>query len=195
MAERGILVVLTGASSVGKSTIRDLLMEDKELKLFYSISMTTRKQRADEEDGKDYYFVDYKTFAKSLKQHELLEYTEFDGYYYGTPKEQVEFLLSSGKNVLVEVEAQGVGQIKLEYPEAKAFFVAPTSFDELKEQILERYKDDNASAERRISKASVEMELEPLFKHVVHNSNPMQAKEEIKDVIMKQIQKNDAKLS
>ncbi|MDF9824596.1 guanylate kinase [Breznakia sp. PF5-3] len=187
MGKKGILVILTGASSVGKSKIRDLLMQDKDLKLFYSISMTTRKQRANEEDGKDYYFVDFKAFAEALKNHELLEFTEFDGYYYGTPKEQVDFLLSTGKNVLVEVEAQGVGQIKLQYPDSIAFFVKPRTMEELKEQILERYKDNDASAARRISKASVEMDLEPLFKHVVDNSDPEKAKTEIKKVILEKM--------
>lgn len=177
--KKGILLILTGASSVGKGDIRDLLMEDKDLHLFYSISMTTRPQREDEIDGKDYYFVDYEAFAQAVRNKELLEFAEFDGYYYGTPRKQIDFLLNSGKNVLIEVEAQGVGQIKLKHPEAVSVFVMPESIEELEKQIRLRYNDE-ASAKRRISKASVEMELASLFVHQVKNTDPKQAAEQIK---------------
>ena len=82
---KGTLLVLTGASSVGKAAIREQLLNDPSMKLFYSISMTTRPQKPEEQDGVDYYFVDQKTFASAVRNHELLEYTQFDGYYYGTP--------------------------------------------------------------------------------------------------------------
>ena len=83
---KGLLFVLTGASSVGKKDIRDRLLGDEQLHLNYSISMTTRPKREEEVDGKDYYFVNHEAFAQALRNRELLEYTEFDGYYYGTPK-------------------------------------------------------------------------------------------------------------
>lgn len=169
--KKGILFVLTGASSVGKKDIREHLLADEELQLNYSISMTTRPKRAEESDGKDYYFVDHEAFAHALRNKELLEFTEFDGYYYGTPKHQVDFLLESGKNVMIEVEAQGVGQIKLVYPEALCVFVEPKSMAELEKQIMLRYKDDTASAQRRINKALVELELSTLFRHTVKNTD------------------------
>ena len=168
---KGTLLVLTGASSVGKGAIRDCLLEDESLHLFYSISMTTRPQKETEKDGSDYYFVDRKT-------HELLEYTQFDGYYYGTPLAYIDFLLRIGKNVLLEVEAQGVGQIKLRYPDALSVFVVPESMEELEKQIRERY-NDTASADLRVNKASMEMELSSLFRHQVKNSDAQKAKEEI----------------
>ncbi|MBR3363282.1 MAG: guanylate kinase, partial [Solobacterium sp.] len=164
---KGLVVILTGASSVGKGKIRDLLLADEELKLFFSISETTRPRKENEVDGKDYYFVSYKQFAESVKNKELLEYTEFNGYYYGTPKVQVDFLVSKGKNVLIEVEAQGVGPIKLNIPDSVAFFVMPASEEELEKQITERYKDDEASVARRLNKAKMEMELAPLFRNAV----------------------------
>lgn len=178
--ENGKLLVLTGASSVGKGTIRELLMKDEALRFFYSISMTTRPQRENEVDGEDYYFVDYKSFAHAVRNREMLEYTEFDGYYYGTPKNQIDFLIEKGKNVLVEVEAQGVGQVKLHYPDAISVFVTPENMEELEKQIRLRYKDDAASAQRRISKASVEMEMAALFEHTVTNTDASLAKEQIK---------------
>lgn len=178
--KRGQLLILTGASSVGKGAIKEVLVDDKELQLFASISMTTRPKREGEEDGKDYYFVDYSSFAQAVRNHDLLEFTEFDGYYYGTPKNHIEFLLNSGKNVLVEVEAQGVGQIKLHYGDALAVFVQPETMEELEKQIRIRYKDDEASAQRRISKASVEMEMLDLFQHKVTNIDAAAAAGQIK---------------
>lgn len=186
---KGIVVILTGASSVGKGAIRDLLLADPDLKLFYSISETTRPMKEGEEDGKDYYFVSSKEFAESVKKKELLEYTEFNGYYYGTPKAQVEFLTEKGKNVLIEVEAQGVGPIKLNIPDSLAFFVMPESMDELEKQIQKIYGDDDASVQRRINKAKVDMELAPLFRNVVTNSDAQKAVAQIKEVVLEEMKK------
>lgn len=186
---RGVAVVLSGASSVGKKGIREALLNDPDLKLNYSISETTRPRREDEVDGKDYYFVTYKEFADSVKNKELLEYAQFNGYYYGTPKDQVEFLLKIGKNVLIEVEAQGVGSILLNLPEAVSFFVMPENEEQLVKQIETLYKDDEASVKLRINKAKLEMQLAPLFKHVVYNTDPDKAVESIKEVILVEIEK------
>ena len=114
----GKLIVLSGASSVGKSGIKEALLKDDSLDLLYVNSMTTRPMKEGEKDGVDYLFTDTKSFANAIKNKELLEYTEFNGYYYGTPKDQVEFLLAHGKNVLVDVSADGVGPIKLNVPSA-----------------------------------------------------------------------------
>ncbi len=186
--KKGILLILSGASSVGKGAIRDLLMADDDFHFFYSISMTTRPKRENEVDGKDYYFVDYEAFAQAVRNKDLLEFAEFDGYYYGTPRRQVDFLLNSGKNVLIEVEAQGVGQIKLKHPDAISVFVMPESIEELEKQIHLRYNDE-ANAQRRISKAKMEMELAPLFVHQVKNTDPKQAAEQIKDFVQNTMEK------
>ena len=186
---KGLVVILSGASSVGKGAIRHKLLEDKDMNLFFSISETTRPQKEGEVDGKDYYFVSHKDFANSVKNRELLEYTEFNGYYYGTPKAQVEFLTSKGKNVLIEVEAQGVGPIKLNIPDALAFFVMPTSFEELEKQINEIYKDDEASITRRLNKARMDMEIAPLFRNIVYNDDTDKAFAQIKKVVMAELEK------
>ena len=186
---RGIVVILSGASSVGKGAIRKALLEDKELNLFYSISMTTRPKRDDEVDGEDYYFVDHSEFAQAVKDKALLEYTEFNGYYYGTPKEQVSFLQSVGKNVLIEVEAQGVGPIKLNIPDSIAFFVMPTSLEELEKQINTLYNDDQASAQRRLNKAKMDMEIAPLFNNIIYNNDPEKAHQTIKKIILDEMAK------
>lgn len=184
---KGVVIILTGASSVGKGKIRDLLLEDKDLNLMFSISMTTRPPKEGEVDGRDYYFVSFKSFAEAIKNRELLEYTEFNGYYYGTPKNQIEFLVEHEKNVLIEVEAQGVGPLKLNMPESIAFFVKPVSPDELIEQINKVYGDGTASAENRINKAKMDLELEPLFNNVVTNDDPEAAAARIKEVVMAEV--------
>ncbi len=188
---KGIVVILSGASSVGKGKIREKLLEDKDMNLFFSISETTRPMKEGEEDGKDYYFVSHKAFADSVKNKELLEYTEFNGYYYGTPKAQVDFLVNKGKNVLIEVEAQGVGPIKLNIPDSIAFFVMPHSFEELEKQIHEIYGDDEASVERRLNKAKMEMEIAPLFNNIVYNDDADKAVAEIKKVVMAEMEKRN----
>ena len=132
---KGKVVILSGASSIGKGEIKSRLLNDPELKLMEAVSITTRPQKEDEVDGKDYYFVDYKLFAEAVKERKLLEYTEFNGYYYGTPKSQVEFMVNSGKNVLIEVSADGVGPLKLNLPDSLAIFVVPESIEQLEEQI------------------------------------------------------------
>ena len=188
---KGIVVILSGASSVGKGMIREKLLEDKDINLFFSISETTRPMKEGEVDGKDYYFVSHKAFADSVKNKELLEYTEFNGYYYGTPKAQVDFLVNKGKNVLIEVEAQGVGPIKLNIPDSIAFFVMPHSFEELEKQIHEIYGDDEASVERRLNKAKMEMEIAPLFNNIVYNDDADKAVAEIKKVVMAEMEKRN----
>ena len=188
---KGIVVILSGASSVGKGMIREKLLEDKDMNLFFSISETTRPMKEGEVDGKDYYFVSHKAFADSVKNKELLEYTEFNGYYYGTPKAQVDFLVNKGKNVLIEVEAQGVGPIKLNIPDSIAFFVMPHSFEELEKQIHEIYGDDGASVERRLNKAKMEMEIAPLFNNIVYNDDADKAVAEIKKVVMAEMEKRN----
>ena len=188
---KGLVVILSGASSVGKGRIREKLLEDRDMNLFFSISEATRPQKEGEIDGKDYYFVSHKDFANSVKNRELLEDTEFNGYYYGTPKAQVKFLTDKGKNVLIEVEAQGVGPIKLNIPDALAFFVMPKSFEELEKQINEIYKDDEASITRRLNKAKMDMEIAPLFRNIVYNDDTDKAFNDIKKVVMTELEKRN----
>ncbi len=189
--KKGTVIILSGASSVGKGEIRDLLLKDEDLKLFFSVSETTRPRKENEVDGKDYYFVSHEAFANSVKNRELLEYTEFNGYYYGTPKAQVEYLVNLGKNVLIEVEAQGVGGIKLNIPESVAFYVMPTSFEELEKHIMERYHDDEASIQRRLNKAKTDMEIAPLFRNIVYNDDPQKAYQQIKAKVLEEMEKQE----
>lgn len=187
--KKGLLIILSGASSVGKGKIKEELMKDPDLKLMYSVSLTTRPPKGNEVDGKDYYFVDHAAFAQAVKRRELLEYTQFNGYYYGTPKSQVDFLLEQGKNVLLEIEAQGVGQVKLLMPDALCFFVLPTSIEDLERQLHEIYKDDEATIEMRLNKAKMEIELSSLWRNTVTNENIDEAVAFIKGKILEELEK------
>lgn len=187
--EKGLVVILSGASSIGKQGIRNRLKADPDLQLHYSVSITTRPPKEGEQDGGDYYFVSFKNFAEAVKNKELVEYTEFNGYYYGTPKAHLDFLLEQGKNVLIEVEAQGVGPLKLHYPDALAVFVLPKSAEDLERQITEVYGDENATTQNRINKAKMDMELAPLFRNTVTNEDEDLAVSQIKEMILKELKK------
>lgn len=189
--KQGIVVILSGVSSVGKDEIRKLLLADEDLKLFYSVSETTRPQKEGEVDGIDYYFVSHEAFANSVKNFQLLEYTEFNGYYYGTPRAQVEHLVNMGKNVLIEVEAQGVGSIKMNIDRSIAFYVVPKSFEDLEKHITQKYQNDPSSIQRRLSKAKMDLEITPLFKHVVCNDDPQKAFEQIKADVLARLAELD----
>ena len=109
--EKGLLIVLSGPSGVGKGTVRKQIFKDESLNLAYSISMTTRLPRNGEIDGIDYYFVSQETFENAIKNNELLEYAHFVGNYYGTPKFSVEKLRNEGKNVFLEIEVEGAKKV------------------------------------------------------------------------------------
>src|SRR5690554_2828460 len=110
--QRGLLIVISGPSGVGKGTVRRALFDLKNHNLVYSVSMTTRPPRPGEVDGKDYYFVDQETFLKYIEEDRFLEWAEFVGYYYGTPKDKVEEMLEKGKEVVLEIEVAGALQVR-----------------------------------------------------------------------------------
>lgn len=118
-----------------------------------------------------------------------MEYTEFNGFYYGTPKSQVEYYTKQGKNVLIEVEAQGAGSIKLNLPDALAFFIVPKSLEELERHLIKLYKDDDVNIKNRLNKAKMEMEIAPLFENVVSNEDEEKAYLDIKAKISEELNK------
>ena len=109
--KKGLLIVLSGPSGVGKGTVRKILFKDESLNLAYSISMTTRLPRNKEQDGVDYFFVSKKTFEERIEKDLFLEHAYFVGNHYGTPKEYVEKLRNEGKNVFLEIEVEGAKQV------------------------------------------------------------------------------------
>ena len=188
---KGLLIILSGPSGVGKGTVRAKLFEDQTLNLAYSISMTTRSARPGEVDGRDYFFVDRDTFEKKVAEGGLLEHAEFVGNYYGTPKEHVEKLLNEGKNVLLEIEVQGALQVMAKVPDALTIFLVPPSMEELERRIRGRRTEAEDIVRQRLEKAEREIKTKDNYKHVVVNNTVDQAASEIAAIIHRAIKKQD----
>ena len=121
--KKGLLIIVSGPSGVGKGTVREYYMKDPSLNLTYSISMTTRAPREGERDGVDYIFISRDEFEQKIKEGEFLEWAEFVGNYYGTSIKQVEKLREEGKNVVLEIEVQGATIVKEKCPDAISIFI------------------------------------------------------------------------
>ena len=180
---RGKLFILSGPSGVGKGTVREKVFEDPSVNLTYSISMTTCLPRSGEIDGTHYYFVSNEYFEKAIKEDALLEYAQFVGNYYGTPKFAVDKLLNEGKNVLLEIEVQGAKQVMEKCPEAITIFMVPPSFEELERRIRGRRSEPEDIVAQRLNKARSEMELKKNYKYVVTNDTIENASKAIIDII------------
>lgn len=183
MSKRGLLLILSGPSGVGKGTVRKRLFDDKSLNLAYSISMTTRKARNGEIDGVDYFFVSKEEFCKNIQSGKLLEWAEFVGNYYGTPLEYVELLRNSGKNVVLEIEVEGAMQVKNKCPDALMIFLVPPSIQELERRIRGRRSEEEEIVNLRMEKARREMLLKDNYPHVIENNIIENAAEKITKII------------
>ena len=153
----GKLIVLTGPSGVGKGTLMRLLLS-RHPELNYSISATTRPPRLGEVDGKDYYFISRSKFQQLIEEGEFLEWAEFAGNLYGTPRKPAINLMESGKSVLLEIELEGARQIRAAFPELLSIFILPPSFNELEKRIRGRKKDTEDAISRRLKRAKEEID-------------------------------------
>ena len=189
MNKRGILIVLSGPSGVGKGTIRRLVMADLSLNLVYSISMTTRKPRNLEIDGKDYFFVTKEEFKEKIKENGFLEYTQFVGNYYGTPKDYVLELLNRGKNVFLEIEINGAKQVMDHYKDDHmvTIFLVPPSLEELENRIRNRKTETEEVIRERLAKAQSEMKLATMYDFTVVNDDIQKAANAIQEIIRDKI--------
>jgi guanylate kinase len=181
----GLLIILSGPSGVGKGTLRKRIMEDVSFQLVYSVSMTTRSKRQGETDGKDYFFVNQKTFQEAIDRQELLEWAEFVGNRYGTPKKVIDNLRNNGKNVLLEIEINGAKQVmaKTKGNGLVTIFLMPPSFDALESRIRKRKTETEAIIQERLQKAKREMNLHHDYQYVVVNDNLERAAQQIIDII------------
>ncbi|MEO1432049.1 MAG: guanylate kinase [Cyanobacteria bacterium J06633_8] len=152
----GKLIVLTGPSGVGKGTLMRLLLS-RHPELNYSISATTRSPRPGEVDGKDYYFISRSKFQRLIEEGEFLEWAEFAGNLYGTPRKPVIDLMESGKSILLEIELEGARQIRAAFPELLSIFILPPNFNELEKRIRGRKKDSEDAISRRLKRAKEEI--------------------------------------
>ena len=138
MTERGLLIVFSGPSGVGKGTVRREIFESTDNQFQYSVSMTTRPQRPGEVDGVDYFFRTREEFEELIRQGQMLEYAEYVGNYYGTPLTYVNETLDKGIDVFLEIEVQGALQVKKKVPDAVFIFLTPPDLEELKDRLVGR---------------------------------------------------------
>lgn len=170
MKRRGTLFVMTGASGVGKDTIRKATLPEID-DLFYSVSATTRSQRPGETDGQQYYFFDHSEFERMIEADELLEYAEYVGDYYGTPTGPVLSNLEQGRDVLLELELVGARKVKERLNEAVMVFIAPPSLVELERRLRGRGTDTEEKIQKRLARAREEIKAVREFDYVVVNDS------------------------
>lgn len=174
----GKLIVLTGPSGVGKGTLmRSLLRRHPEI--YLSVSVTTRAPRAGEIDGQHYYFVSRTQFEQMVAKGELLEWAEFAGNYYGTPRQPVEQQIRQGNWVVLEIELQGARQIRQTFPKALRIFILPPSMPELEYRIRSRGQDSEEAILRRLRKAQEEIDAANEFDVQIINDELENALERI----------------
>ncbi|MEG0267519.1 MAG: guanylate kinase [Carnobacterium sp.] len=183
MIDRGLLIVLSGPSGVGKGTVRKAIFEQEENDLEYSISMTTRKAREGEIDGIDYFFRTKEQFEDLIEKDGLLEYAEYVGNYYGTPLDYVNQTLASGRDVFLEIEVQGALQVRKKMPEGIFIFLTPPGLVELKSRIVGRGTDESSVIESRMEKAVEEINLMQHYDYAVENDKVENAVTKIKNII------------
>lgn len=183
MTERGILIVLSGPSGVGKGTVRKAIFDSGEMDFAYSISMTTRKMRAGEKDGVDYFFRSKEEFEALIERGGLLEYAQYVDNYYGTPLKYVEDTLNSGQDVFLEIEVNGAMQVRSKMPEGVFIFLTPPDIKELKSRIMHRGTDEMAVVEKRLEKAVEEIKMMRYYDYAVENDKVENAVNKIKHII------------
>ncbi len=181
--EKGLLIVLSGPSGVGKGTVREALFKMEGHDLVYSVSMTTRSPRDGEVNGREYYFVTRDEFIDNINNGKMLEYTEFCGNFYGTPLDEVNKLINEGKEVLLEIEVNGAMQVKEKMKDAIFIFIAPPSFDALKNRLIRRGTETNKSIDDRILKAEREIGLAINYDYIVVNDEVKNAADKILAII------------
>lgn len=168
MTKKGILVVISGFSGAGKGTIVRQMVEKYD-NYALSVSMTTRAPRQGERDGIEYFFVDEEQFEKTIEENGLIEYANYCGNYYGTPRAYVEKQLAAGKDVILEIEIQGALKVRERFPECLLLFVFPPSAKELHERLLGRGTESPEVIERRLARAYEESEGVEAYDYIIIN--------------------------
>ena len=185
MKTKGILIVVSGFAGAGKGTlVNELLKQFDNYAL--SISATTRKPRGQEVDGKEYFFKSVEEFEKMIAQGDLIEYANYVGNYYGTPKTYVEEQLNAGKDVILEIEIQGALKVKEKFPETLLIFVVPPSAEELKKRLIGRGTETMEVIEQRMNRATEEAEAMDAYDYILVNDDLNKAVESLHNLIQSQ---------
>ena len=182
MNEKGKLIVISGPSGAGKSTVVFKAIEGKN-NVCFSTSVTTRKPRPGEVDGKEYFFVDLDRFREMVENDELLEHAEYVANSYGTPRSYVEQKLSDGMDVILDIEVQGARQVNEKMPDAVKVFIIPPSMDELKHRLESRGTDTARAIEARLIRARQEYKEADFYDYIIVNDNADKAAGELSAIM------------
>ncbi len=182
MKKKGIIFVISSPSGGGKTTICRKILSDSP-DLAYSISVTNRHPRSGEKEGKDYFFISDKEFARRIEKGEFSEWAEVHGHCYGTPRSFLENSLSSGRDIILDIDVQGALRIKKEYREACLIFILPPSLKPLATRLKARGTDDKKEIEKRLARAKEELTFLKDYDYAVVNRSLSRAVEEVKSII------------
>jgi len=180
--QRGQLIVLSGPSGVGKSTVISELLSERP-DIYFSVSFTTRKPRVGEEDGVNYHFVSKETFEAMIDRGEFLEHAQYVDNYYGTSLKLIEERLNAGSDVLLEIDVQGAAKVRAKCPDAVLIFISPPSFEELSRRLHGRHTDAEEVIEGRLKQALEECKQIPQYDFLVINDKVSKAVEEIEAIL------------
>ncbi|MFK8249276.1 guanylate kinase [Leuconostoc mesenteroides] len=183
MTQRGLLIVLSGPSGVGKGTVRKAIFEEESIDFQYSISATTRQPRAGEVDGEDYFFVTREQFEEKINNGDMLEYAKYVSNYYGTPKSFIDETLASGRDVFLEIDVQGALQVKSKMPEGIYIFLTLPDLANLRDRLVGRGTDAADVIEKRVAAARDELKMMINYDYAVENDVVSNAVERIKSII------------
>ena len=182
--KRGHLFIISAPSGAGKTTLAKAVLQ-KFTDMLYSISYTTRNPRAEERDGVDYHFISKQDFKKGIKKGRWAEWAEVYGNYYGTSAEFIEKSLSSGCDILLDIDVQGTLQILKHYPDSVTIFILPPSVNALRKRLEMRGSDSKAVIEKRLVNARKEMAQKKMYRHIIVNDTLSSAIEEISAIFKK----------
>lgn len=185
--KKGLLIVYSGPSGVGKSTILHEVLKDESLNLEFSVSMTTRLPREGEVDGKDYFFVSKETFKKAIEDDKFLEHARYVENYYGTPRDYVEQERNKGKNVILEIDVQGGLQVIEKCSDCISIFIMPPSIDELRNRLSGRGTEKEEVVNKRIDQAQREIKQGSVYKYHVVNNDIETSIKEVSDILKKEM--------
>ncbi|MBQ3103741.1 MAG: guanylate kinase [Oscillospiraceae bacterium] len=180
---KGKTFIVSGPSGVGKSTVLSALLE-RQKDIYFSVSATTREPRPGEENGKQYHFINADVFRKMIEEDEFLEYAEYVGNFYGTPKKYVDAAMAMGQDVILDIEIQGALQVHAKRPDTVRIFIAPPSWAELQRRLTSRGTDSDEVIQKRLLRAKVEVQTAHTYDYFVINDTVESAVEEIRAIIL-----------
>jgi guanylate kinase len=182
---RGLMLILSSPSGAGKTTLTRDLLQDRELDLTLSISVTTRLRRTSEVDGIHYRFVSHEDFEKLRAQDDLLEWAEVHGNFYGTPKSPVQKVLAQGRDMLFDIDYQGTQQVREKAgPDTVTIFILPPSMRELRARLERRAEDATDVISKRLENARHEIERWKMYDYVIVNEDVQRALSEVKAILL-----------